>query len=63
MGSSKDKMQIYVILLSRSHQKIYDKAFIISFLYRLLNYILHKKICCDVGGAWPLPAPWLRQCA
>jgi hypothetical protein len=31
MDSSKDKIQICVILLSRSHQKIYDKAFIISF--------------------------------
>jgi hypothetical protein len=31
MGSSKDKMQICVILLSRSHQKIYNKTFIISF--------------------------------
>jgi hypothetical protein len=31
MGSYKDKIQIYVILLSRSHKKIYNKAFIISF--------------------------------
>jgi hypothetical protein len=31
MSSSKDKIQIYVILLSRSYPKIYNKAFIISF--------------------------------
>jgi hypothetical protein len=31
MGSSKDKMQVCVILLFRSYQKIYNKAFIISF--------------------------------